>query len=230
MSSLGGPNIVTSGLVLHLDAGNPKSYPGTGTIWYDRAANLNAGVANNGTLINGPVFNSGNGGSVVFDGVDDYVSISQNINPPNITLEFVYKTLVNSPHEYLISNSRDCCGTYNGYELYTFNGRPRFQIWNSTNVGLSGTETLTNQIYHVTATYNGSQLKIYQNGILTGTANSTLGIGNPPSFNLVIGAMGYGPAIYNLTGNIYTSKIYNRALSSQEVLQNYNATKSRYGL
>ena len=47
-----GPQIVTSGLVLHLDAGNPKSYPGTGSTWYDRSGNLNGGVVNNGTLVN----------------------------------------------------------------------------------------------------------------------------------------------------------------------------------
>lgn len=221
----GGGNIVTDGLVLCLDAANSKSIVSGSTTWTDLSRS-----GNNGTLINGPTFDSANGGSIVFDGSNDYVSISQNTNPSNITLDFVYKTLVTSGYEYLISNSRDCCGTYNGYELYTYNGRPRFQIWNSTNVGLSGTATLTNQIYHVTATYNGSQLKIYQNGILTGTANSTLGIGNPPSYNLAVGGMGYDPAQYNLTGNIYIGRVYNRALSSEEILQNYNASKTRFGL
>jgi len=225
MATIGGSNIATDGLVLALDAANPKSYVSGSTTWNDLSGNNNSG-----SLINGPTFSSENGGSIVFDGVDDYVSISQNINPSNITLEFVYKASVSSPYEYLISNARDCCGTYNGYELQIVDGVPRFSIWNSTQVGVNGILTLTNQIYHLTATYEGSQLKIYQNSILTGTANSALGIGSPASYNLAIGGMGLNPAFYNLTGNIYVGRVYNRALSASEVLQNYNALKSRYNL
>jgi len=225
MATIGGSNIATDGLVLALDAANPKSYVSGSTTWNDLSGNNNSG-----SLINGPTFSSENGGSIVFDGVDDYVSISQNINPSNITLEFVYKASVSSPYEYLISNARDCCGTYNGYELQIVDGVPRFSIWNSTQVGVNGILTLTNQIYHLTATYEGSQLKIYQNSILTGTANSALGIGSPASYNLAIGGMGINPAFYNLTGNIYVGRVYNRALSASEILQNYNALKSRYNL
>ena len=65
MAIFGGPNVIDNGLVLSLDAGNVKSYPGSGTIWYDKSGNNN-----NGTLTNGPTFS---GGSIVFDGVDDYV-------------------------------------------------------------------------------------------------------------------------------------------------------------
>jgi hypothetical protein len=68
-----GPNIVTDGLVLYLDAANQKSYPGTGTTWNDLSGN-----GNNGTLVNGPTFNSDNNGSIVFDGVDDYVNFGDN--------------------------------------------------------------------------------------------------------------------------------------------------------
>jgi hypothetical protein len=217
--------IVTDGLVLNLDAGFTPSYPKNGTTWYDISLS-----GNNGTLTNGPTFNSDNGGSIVFDGADDYVSISENINPSNITLEFFYKALISSSYEYLISNARDCCGTYNGYELRINRRSPEFQIWNSVNSRVIGTSTLINQIYHISATYDGSQLKIYQNGVLTGTSNSTLGIGSPPSYNLAVGGMGYRPAQYNLTGNIYVGRVYNRALSADEVLQNYNAQKGRFGL
>ena len=64
------PTTVTSGLVLCLDAGNAKSYPGSGTVWTDLSGN-----GNTGTLINGPTYNSANGGSIVFDGVNDYANI-----------------------------------------------------------------------------------------------------------------------------------------------------------
>ena len=220
-----GPKVVTNGLVLSLDAANPKSYISGSTVWRDLSGTLNSG-----SLVNGPTFSSANGGSIVLDGADDYIRISQNINPPNITLEFFYKALISTPYEYLISNARDCCGPQNGYELHIVNGVPRFSIWNSTQLGLNGTTTLINQIYHITATYDGLQLKIYQDSVLTSTANSTLGIGSSPSFNLAIGGMGFNPAVYNLTGNIYVGRVYNRALSASEVQQNYNALKSRFNL
>jgi hypothetical protein len=220
-----GPTIVRENLVLYLDAANTKSYVSGSTTWNDLS-----GTNNSGSLTNGPTFSSANGGSIVLDGADDYIRISQNINPPNITLEFVYKALISTPYEYLISNARDCCGPQNGYELHIVNGVPRFSIWNSTQLGLNGTSTLTNQIYHIIATYDGSQMKIYQNSILTGLVNSALGIGSSPSFNLAIGGMGFDPAVYNLTGNIYIGRVYNRALTATEVLQNFNATKGRFGL
>ena len=220
-----GPTIVRENLILHLDAANTKSYISGSATWYDLSGNNNTG-----TLASGSAFSSANGGSIVLDGADDYISISQNINPPNITLEFFYKALISTPYEYLISNARDCCGPHNGYELHIVNGVPKFSIWNSTQVAVNGTLTLTNQIYHIAATYDGFQLKIYQNSVLTSTANSTLGIGSSPSFNLAIGGMGYIPSIYNLTGNIYIGRVYNRALTAAEVAQNFNATKGRFGL
>lgn len=69
MSIYGGPDIITDGLVFCLDAANSKSYPGTGTAWTDLSGN-----DNNGTLTNGPTFDSSNGGSIVFDGVNDQVN------------------------------------------------------------------------------------------------------------------------------------------------------------
>jgi len=83
ISYLGG--IVRNGLVLDLDAAKLDSYPKFGTTWRDITFNQN-----NGTLVNGPTFNSGNGGSIVFDGVDDYITIPTITN--NIyTIDFWYK-------------------------------------------------------------------------------------------------------------------------------------------
>lgn len=75
MAVSGGPDIVPDGLVLALDAANIKSYAGSGTIWNDLSGNNNSG-----SLVNGPTFNSANGGSIVFDGVNDYVSLSSAVN------------------------------------------------------------------------------------------------------------------------------------------------------
>ena len=68
MAFIHSPKLVTNGLVLCLDAANKLSYPGSGTTWYDLSGN-----ANNGTLTNGPTFNSANSGSIVFDYIDDYI-------------------------------------------------------------------------------------------------------------------------------------------------------------
>jgi hypothetical protein len=110
MSVFGGPNVTDSGLVLNLDAGNIKSYPGTGTIWFDKSGN-----ANNGTLINGPTFNTGSLGSIVFDGVDDYVSTNYSGGIfTTLTLSaWIYKT--NTTRAYIL-NSANPYGF--GFEFY----------------------------------------------------------------------------------------------------------------
>jgi hypothetical protein len=93
------PKIITDGLVLYLDAANTRSYPGSGTVWSD----LSRG-GNNGTLRNGPTFNSGNGGSIVFDGVNDYASFPNNTNLDNqkITMEnWVYPTITLSQQGFI---------------------------------------------------------------------------------------------------------------------------------
>ena len=206
--------IVTDGLLMYLDAGQLVSYPTTASSWYDISGNNNSG-----SLLNGTSYNNG---AIVFDGVDDYVAIRNNINPSNITLEFTYIDTVSSSYEYLISNARDCCGAYNGYELRVNNGFPRFSIWNSSSFDIQSPQRiLLNKVYHLVASYNGTQSKIYQNGVLIVTGSSTLGIGNPPSYNLAIGGMGLNPATYNMQGKIYNSKVYNRELSQSEILQNY---------
>ena len=89
MSFANGGRIVTDGLILSLDASDQNSYISGSITWTDLSENRNSGA-----LTNGPTYSSDNGGSIVFDGADDYVSISQNVNPSNITLEFVYKTVI----------------------------------------------------------------------------------------------------------------------------------------
>ena len=76
MGAFAGPEIAESGLVLALDAGNLKSYPGSGTTWTDLS-----GGGNTGTLTNGPTYSSANGGSLVFDGTNDYISLSSSNGP-----------------------------------------------------------------------------------------------------------------------------------------------------
>ena len=114
-----GPKIVTNGLVLYLDAANKKSYPGTGTTWTDLS-----GLGNNGTLTNGPTFNSANGGSIVFDGVDDYVSVANNssLNASTQTVSvWYYAQTISLSRSATILGKHDTAGSYNGYNFFSTN-------------------------------------------------------------------------------------------------------------
>lgn len=223
-----GPRTITSGLILYLDANNTKSFLSGATNWYDLSSSQNTCV------LSGQVqYESGH---MMFSGDTDYVFVGTSASTYNnlnqITLESWCYPMRSSSYEYLFSNDRDCCGVYNGYSLRIQNGMPNFQIWNSatsasTSVASSSSVSLNNW-YHICATYDMNQLKIYVNGVLMGITNSTLGIGTPSSFDLKIGAMGLS-SIYEYQGYIDVSKIYNRALSLSEVQQNYNALKSRFG-
>ena len=192
--------IVTDGLVLCLDAADLNSYPTTGTTWFDLAG------SNNGTLTNGPTFSgTGASSSIVFDGVDDYVSVSGNDStnlPGDYTVEIWvpngflshYRTLANNTH-------------YNA--TFAINESDFVNKWN--------------QVVGITL---GSTLQIWNNGILKGST-SWPGVVSVPNTPLIIGGLG-GPQPF--LGKIASEKIYNRALSAQEVLQNYNAQKARFGI
>jgi hypothetical protein len=220
------PTIVTDGLVLYLDAKNPRSYPGSGTTWYDLS-----GRGHDGTLLN----NTSLSGSVMsFDGSSDNVLIGNDADYnglSNITIETIAKFKRLSNYEYLISNARDCCGTYNGFELRMIsNGALRFSIWNGGIVYVSSSTILDlEEYYHITSTYDGNYMKIYINSALDATYNTTYGIGSPASFDLRVGAMGFASSL-ELQGEIAFIKVYNRALTEDEIKQNFNATRGRFGL
>jgi hypothetical protein len=231
MSAFGGPNIVDNGLVLYLDAGNRKSYPGSGTTWFDKS-----GRGNNGTLTNGPTFNTGSLGSIVFDGTNDYVDCGNSPtlnNTLQISVSMWYRSnaLPVSPfYTYCLMSSQQLTPPYNGIDVRGSSINTlsfAIAINNSESLVQLGNITV-GQWINVVATYNGNFINGYRNGILVQSVSKTgsidvstqsLWIGNNPSFT---------PRYYN--GNIATTQIYNRALTSQEILQNYNATKGRFNL
>jgi hypothetical protein len=234
MSAFGGPNIIEDGLVLYLDAGNRKSYPGSGTTWFDKS-----GRGNNGTLINGPTFNTGSLGSVVFDGADDYVGLGNilNFERSNVfSINVWVKFDVNTSTQVLVSK-----WLTSGYEIFTLNpGKVGWTLAN-TGGGLNQIRVdspdntfLPGEILNICTTYNGSSnssgLSIYKNGGLLNTTsiynNLTNSILNEIEFRIGI----LGNSLLPTDGNVYITQIYNRALSAQEILQNYNATKGRFGL
>jgi hypothetical protein len=231
MSLSHSPKIVTNGLVLCLDAADKKSYPGTGTLWTDRSGN-----GNNGTLVSTPTFNSGNGGSLSFDGTD-YVTVpnSDNINLVNtISLEtwVKYTTPLNT---VLIEKS----SINSHYQLQIFSsslgspgipGQLVFMLQpNSDNWVVTGIVTNDGNWYHVVGTYDRTvtTAKIYVNGILRNTNSSILNGPTGHTQPLLIGSRSGGSGFGGSIGGV---KIYNRALTAQEILQNFNATRGRYGI
>jgi hypothetical protein len=217
------PRIVTQGLVLHLDAADKNSYPGTGTAWNDLS-----GLGNNGTLLNGPTFNPANGGSIVFDGVNDYTIIPDSpalkLNG-NFTIMLWHRGITKTntyPGPLCKGNSGAVGGGYilfytsvNNGEIYLKRDNVQFSISNAVNTYWS----------HITFTYDGTNVRGYLNGIFSYISSTVTYSANADNSSLLLGrADQHGNAA------IGTMQMYNKALSAQEILQNYNATKSRFGL
>ena len=241
MASKSGPDIIEDGLVLCLDAASKRSYPGTGTTWTDLAGN------NDGTLTNGPTFDAGNGGSIVFDGSNDYayVPTSDDLNfagESNITIScWVKMDSRNNLNTFIMwedrvnSNGRELrigCSVNDSYQC-------QFQFYkspggNSNSVLVKVTTSLlANAYYNAVGTFNGSIMCLYLNGSLEGTTNVT-GTIQPPEHGTnarwIFGAGELNESDRFLNGNMSNVSIYNRALTASEVLQNYNATRGRYGI
>ena len=216
----GGGNIITDGLLLCLDAANTKSYVSGSTTWNDMSR---SGI--NGTLVNSPTFSSTNNGGIVFDGIDDYVSTTQSLTNPSFSYEVFLKPTNVSKDQMYIGNELL-------QALYTRISNSRAFLSIRTNVAqrtLNHPQLLVdNSIYHIVSIYNGVQLKIYVNNVLAvgSVINETL---LTPWGTNSIGRW-INTDTRNFVGTIYLVRLYNRELSATEVLQNYNATKTRFGL
>jgi hypothetical protein len=233
MAFIHSPKIVTSGLTLCLDAANKVSYPSPDdSRWYDLSGNNNRG-----TLTNGPTFSNLNGGSIVFDGVDDYVSCGNlgSFYSQGTISYWMYSTAVEDYRNPFTTN-------YNGsnvgirFEQYTtaspyggFNVIIGNDAGTYTGFSYSPSAILTvNSWYNVVLVWNTVTNKAigYLNGDLKFDSSHTYWATTLPA--IAIGN-GFSSARY-FKGNIASTFIYNKSLSATEVLQNYNATKSRFGL
>ena len=220
------PRIVTDGLVFCVDAANKRSYPGAGTAWTDLTANKN-----NGTLINSPSFNSANGGSIVFDGTNDYV----NCGNSNI---FDMSTEVTLTHwvKYTGSTWSPFIGKYtstyeNNYKVWIGADR-QFDVQLSSNDSykplftVSSSELPTNSWCFLGVRFkNDGTLSGFFNGIKKNTVTKSIGATNNGSF--VIGSDNFGDNVFG-GGEISCIQLYNRALTDEEIKQNYLATKGRF--
>jgi hypothetical protein len=249
-----GPNIVKEGLVLYLDAASGTSYsPYTsGVTWRDISGN-----GNNGTLTNGPTYSSANGGSFTFDGTDDYVqnpnrsTITEFQYSSSFTVESFVKIMRNTGFGYVIDNRAMTDGNGNSYTGWGIlqlgnvvqafiGGYPGSFDWRTVNIS---TTQFSNNIFskwaHIVWTNSPveGESKIYVNGI--NVTSQSFDNNTPPYVINYNGnhrvTLGMSPADGNpgghyISGSISVARLYNKTLSAQEVQQNYNALKSRFGL
>lgn len=228
------PNIVTDGLLLYLDAANTKSYISGSTTWLDLVG------INNSTLINNPTFDSGNNGSIVFDGVDDYVKgndIFSILNGTNkMTLSMWIKPtdllsnriLFHIPRNTTANNSQvlvflrttgvlDISVNLTSTFCRSVSGSVTSDIWTNITINFDLSQTLSQ-----------NRIRPYVNGIDVFSAAN-----NPPvSFPVSTGEYWLGEEangyLSPFKGNISNLILYNRPLTTSEILQNYNTTKKRY--
>jgi len=232
-----GPRIVKNGLVLALDAADKNSYRGSGTTWNNLSGN-----SNNGTLTNGPTFSNSNRGAIVFDGTDDYIEVpySTTLDTNTFTVMGVFRTSTNdNTHDTIISRNSDVYGTNgNGWNISRL--RSGLSPTNALRVMLYGTSTSATNLFgfnisdnlwrHFALTVDGTTARLYINGSEYITASVPAGnlypaSGSPP-LKIGVNKVNSDP----WTGDIASIYYYNRALTATEVLQNYNATKTRFGL
>jgi len=224
------PSIVTSGLTYLLDAGFIPSYPRTGATLNDLGSN-----GNSTSLVNGPTFNSSNDGSIVFDGVNEYGLTANLLNPTTFPNESVFVWFYPTSAGQIVSELGQATidtGWHDSNIEISSGGVISFATWSGslTNKVVSTAKSF-NTWYQLGFTYSGTTLTAYINGASIGTTTFTRQTTTSLYFGLCaidsitnMGTAGYAG------GRMGNFMFYNRGLSPTEVLQNYNATKNRFGL
>lgn len=225
--------LVTDGLVLNLDAGDPRSYPGSGTTWTDLS-----GYGNNGTFgatTTAPGYTNQSGGSLVFDNNDIITVPMAGLRPTSAITQECWVLLTNNTAQVFIG-AQYGSGSVNSYALWldgTNNLTAGVNTTGTLNSQTHNTSLSTNVWYHFVHTYDGINQRLYLNGSLVSTwattgsilydvNNTLLAVGNDWNSGYNSGAS------LGIQGRLSSVKIYNRALSALEVAQNYDALKVRY--
>ena len=215
------PRIITEGLVLNVDAGDIKSYPGSGTTWTDRIGAV-AGT------IDGASFSRSNGGVFDFDGTNDYVSFG---NPSDT--QFIYSdtfSLEAWVNPDSLSGFTHIIGkTYGNYRLSVISTGYSLRLDSNQLTTNAGSPTV-GEWQHVVATWepSTSTARIYVNGVLEQTKTDTNVNWTSTSSNFQIGNSP-GESYY-FNGKIPIGRVYSKTLTLAEVKQNFKATRSRFGV
>lgn len=259
--SLGhGSSIVRSGLVLHLDAANRKSYSGSGTTWSDLSSNLN-----NVTLVNGPTYSSTNAGLISFDGTNDYAEVTARntvleFQPSQPFTQYVWFRTSSIPGSGSIISNMISTNPYTGYDLWV-NGSNQLAChlissWNADAVKIKvdyNYNNFLNTWVCFAATYDGStpatsqnalnSMDFYINGSLY-TTGKAIDTGGGDGFNTTSSTITYSSSqrfriasrwssnalAQGLSVTVSNVLIYNRKLNGAEIRQNFNALRGRYGV
>lgn len=239
MSIYAGPNVISRGLVLNLDASNPRSYPRTGTNWFDVSGNNN-----NGILTNGPAYNAANKGILNFDGSNDYTLVSnlKRLNQFSVAM-WLKRSGAGAGYFFFIGNlgSNTDITLYIGYTTSS----TRFQcgLWDASAnfIGADCSVPLPTGAWEQwVLMYNGglapsTSITFARNGSMVPQRASTpnasyTGLRQSDNVSTYVGYGRDGTFNIYFNGSIANTLVYNRVLSSVEISQNYNAVRERFGL
>lgn len=222
--SLGhGSSIVRSGLVLHLDAANKKSYPGSGTAWNDLS-----GAGNNGTTVNIPVYSTTNSGIFSFNGTDEYAfgSLPTFAVGSSATIEAFVKLNNVTTLSNIFTHGRS--GNSFSMGMVILNSNLRFRNSVSDHALSTPTTLSTGQWYHLALSITASQTTGYCNSLSQGTSSQVITTNAITDFHISRRSSNSNTEFVN--GDIAAIRVYNRALTAAEIRQNFEATRGRYGI
>jgi len=221
-------NYYSEGLILNLDAGDSSSYPGSGTTWTDLSGNNN-----NGTLVNGPTYSSDDGGAIVFDGVNDVVTIPDD-SAWNIGSAKTWEMWINM--NSVVNNTLPfgkgaqwwfavgytaLGGTSGQFQWIAYDGS-----WSTLNTGVT---ISTSTWYQLVTTWDGTYFRFYANGNLEATSSDlSAKTWSDSAYSVDVGGFSGGSSY--VSAKIPIIRIYDQTLSAPQVQQNFNALSSRYGL
>ncbi len=221
MSLYHSPQISLNGLVLCLDAANPKSYPGSGTTWTDLSGN-----GNNGTLVNGVGYSGDNLGSLSFDGVNDEVICTNNasvqITVGTISAWFNANTGNTGVNGIIAKQS--------AWGLFVWDNTLRAYDWGNSAVRDTGITVGNSTWNYVAMTFTETVGTPSNNAIIYLNASPVLTTTVKHSNHNVTVQVGEANAGQHFGGFIANASVYNRVLTAQEIQQNFNALKGRFGL
>ena len=229
----GGGNIVTDGLVLCLDAANSNSIVSGSTTWTDLSRSNS-----NGTLIGGPTFNSGNGGNLTFSALNNQQVLGTTVLSPSFTVEFIFMPITMTDYSPGFTvGLNNGAGFWGDFQIHTtstgaiYCGTDLATRLTPSNTGCGAGAFLVNNIYHMTFTFIAGATTqgtgtLYKNSTLLVSKAMTKPLnGSTPGRYLFANSSTFLSSM-----RTYGFRLYSKALSSQEILQNYNASKTRFGL
>jgi hypothetical protein len=239
----GTPRMVTDGLVLYIDAANTKSYPGSGTVWTDLSR-----TQITGSLTNGPTFNTQNGGSIFFDGTDDIVDFgtSDSLNfTDSFSVSFWMRANLSIANkaQFFVNRWTWDVGSFRQWTFDNIIQRIPVSVIGTNSIafsissaGTDGTSVIisssnsaySNNWVNVCGIWDKSNIYLYINGVSANTPRPATAMVSTPNRKTFIG--GTLSANIPITGSIAITSMYNRALSATEVLQNFEATRERFGV